>query len=734
MRDRLFRWIARWLDRRGLGSVADVLDASDAGADNVEARHALARRALASGRASEAITQLEAATHKSPEDPTLWCSLGAAYRHADRYADAELAYRRALSLKPDYPQALSNLGEWCLAQRRIEAALDWFDQALAVAPDFFEARLNKTAALFELGRYEEARHLAEQLVEDHPARPEAHLNLGNVLVHTGKIKQGSAHYRKALQLRPGYIEAHFNLACLFGTPDELANAIGYLERQIQERGESMQLLGFLAAARNAKGEIAEAEKLCRRILEQQPQNTTALVTLGSCLSSGGDSAAALQIYERVAELDGKQPAMYSNILFECNNQSQLGRTEIFQRHLDWAERFEKPLLKRAPPAVRNRDPERKLRIGYVSGDFTQHPVGFLLRDILRYHDPARFDIYCYSMVIRESDVLPELRAAAKEWHDIFFMSDDELVDLIQSEEIDILVDLSGHTAYHRLLVFARRPAPVQVEWIGYFHSTGMSAIDYFITDPHTSPPGGDQLFSETPVYLPHTRFCYGPSEYSPEVVPPPMETSGRVTFGSFNRLSKVTDEVVAAWSRILLGVENSRMIVKAAVLADPLIRDRLAARFAACGVERDRLDFRDRSPHGEMLAQYGDMDIALDTFPFNGGMTTMEALWMGIPVVTVAGDSVVSRQTLSILNNLDIPDLAFPDVDAYVQGAIALARDATRLKDYRARLRPAMARSPIRRAAEFTRDLEDLYRRMWRAYCANSRLPSAIAADAHGIS
>ena len=723
--ERVMRWTARWLERRGLGAVADTLDTRVARSGDVDAMHAIARRALERGETAAAIAQLEQAIVIKPDDANLWCSLGAAHRRSDSFEAARQAYERALILKPDYPQVLSNLGEWCVAKEQSEEALEWFDQALACAPDFFEARLNKVAALFELARYEDARAAAEQLVADEPDRPEPYLNLGNVLVHTGKAKQGIKQYRKALELRPGYPEAHFNLATLLGSREDLGTAIVYLERQIKERGETVHHQGLLAAAYQASGHLTQAEELCRRIFEKQPDNISALVTLGSCLSSGGDSAAALPLYERVVELDGSQASMGSNILFECNNLPQLGREEVFRRHCVWATHFETPLLLPVNFSTRDRDPGRKLRIGYVSGDFTVHPVGFLLRDILRYHDKGGFEVHCFSMAIRAEEVLPELRESADAWEDIFFLSDEELVDIIRKAEIDILVDLSGHTAFNRLLAFARQPAPVQVEWIGYFHSTGMKSMDYFITDPYTTPSEGGQLFSEIPLFMPHTRFCYGPPAYAPDVVLPPVEKSGSITFGSFNRLSKITDEVANAWARVLHAVPDSRLVLKAGALADTTVRERLMARFTKLGIPHERLDLRENSSHFEMLAQYGEIDIALDSFPFNGGMTTLEALWMGVPVVTIAGNSVVSRQTVSVLANIGLAEeLAFPDIETYIQGAVALATDRARLGELRQQIRPRMAASPLRQPEQFVRDLEALYRRMWKAWCEGTRLPS----------
>lgn len=723
----LARWVSRWLESRGLGHVADTVDHQAALAGDAQVLHSMGKRALGRNENAQAIELLSRAVSISPNAAEVWCSLGAAYRHSGSFPNARSAYEKALALKPDYVEALSNLGEWHIASGEPEAALPWLERALTVAPGFFQARINQTAALFELGRFEQARQLAEQIAQDEPRSAEACLNLGNVLVHTGKTKQGIRQFQKALELQPHYAEAHFNLSSLLGSKEDLAQAIGYLKRRLEERGDSVQNLGMLASAYQAAGQLEAAEDLCQRILQRQPNNLTALITLGSCLSNGGDAAAAAALYQRVVDSDPTQAAMGSNILFEYNSVYAMHREDLFARHRDWAQRFETPVQQQPDFAARNRDPYRRLRIGYVSGDFTRHPVGFLLRDVLQHHDKQRFSIHCFSMALRAEDVLPELREAADHWEDIFFLSDEEVVALVHEQEIDILVDLSGHTAFHRLLAFARKPAPVQAEWIGYFHSTGMASMDYFISDPFTSPRGSGQLFSEVPVHLPHTRFCYGPPDYAPEVTALPALANGHLTFGSFNRLPKLTDETVQAWSRILQGVPGSRIVIKSGALSEPAVRGRVMQRFEQAGIDAARVDLRPGSSHAEMLAEYGEVDIALDTFPFNGGMTTLEALWMGVPVVTLAGNTVVSRQTVSALANIGLDqEWAFGDVDAFVQGAVRLASDWEHLAQLRPSLRPLVAASPLRNAKGFTQDLEALLRRMWQAWCRSEKLASDV--------
>jgi predicted O-linked N-acetylglucosamine transferase (SPINDLY family) len=419
--------------------------------------------------------------------------------------------------------------------------------------------------------------------------------------------------------------------------------------------------------------------------------------------------------------------MASNVIFEINNLPQFSREEVFRRHLDWAAKYAVPPAVAADFTQHHRDPMRKLRIGYVSGDFCAHPVGYLLRDVLRQHDRSRFEVHCFSMLMRPDDVSADIQASADHWEDIFLLSDDEFAQLLRAAEIDVLIDLSGHTAFNRLVAFSRRLAPVQATWIGYFHSTGMSAMDYFITDPHTSPAGGGQHFSEVPVHMPHSRFCYSAPDYAPDVAPPPCADSAAITFGSFNRLAKLNDKVIASWSQILHRVTGSRLILKAGALSEDRVRETLFARFAQYGIDTSRLDLRGATAHRDMLGEYGEVDIALDAFPFNGGMTTLEALWMGVPVVTIAGDTVVSRQTVSALANIGLADeLAFVDVVTYIAGAVALAENRKRLVEIRSILRPRMAASALRDGEQFTKDLESLFRRMWQAWCKGEKLPSDI--------
>lgn len=721
------RWCIGWLDRHGLSSVAALLEVRAAQAGDVDAMHAAAKRALLEGKHALALSTIEPALKLQPGNAALWCTRGIAHRLALAYDAALADYQHANWLDPADVRTLGNLGEWYLARNAFEQALTWLDSALALDPAYYEVRVNRVVALIELRRLEQAHAEATQLVQDYPTQPEPYGNLGNVLYSEGKLKEAIAQYKKAVEIRPDYAEAHFSLVVLQGFSAHQELVVDYLERCIEEKGETHQRLTLLAVAHKECGNLEKAMALSRKILESYPADVRAKVNLAGCLSDMGYPEQALEFYQDLSH-DGKnQMVMASNELFELNYLPAMSREDVFHRHLAWADKYEMPFAVPAQFDDRNRDPHRKLKVGYVSADFCAHPVGFLLRDVVRAHDRDHVEIHCFSAGVKSDTTTTDIAAAATHWSDVVFETAQELADHIREAQIDILVDLSGHTGNHRLLAFALRPAPVQATWLGYFNTTGMSSMDYFISDPHTSPPDNGQLFSEHVLHLPHTRFCFSAPAYAGEVAPAPVLKNHCVTFGSFNRLPKLSPQVLDAWARILLAVPSSRLLLKAAALADESVCQQFVERLAGRGIDAARLELRGASVHHEMFEEYGHMDIALDPFPFNGGMTTLEALWMGVPVVTLEGNTVVSRQSYSALANLGLAhELAFPDVDAYVAGAIELAQNPERLATLRSHIRARMQASPLCQPEQFTRDLEALYRRMWQAWCANEPLQSDI--------
>lgn len=726
----LWLHFGHWLERKGITSLAETCYRNGAAGNGkyaAEAGFQLIRQLLAKDHNREAVKIAEQALDRNPKQAKLWCALGAAKRRLAQMDGARDAYQQAIALDQNYAQAWCNLGEWWLVKDDLPVALAKFEQALKLQPDLPEALNNRVAVLYELGRFDDAEAAARQAILIYPDQAALHVNLGNVLLHTGKSRLALESLRKAVELDPASPEAHLGLSTLLGESHRLAETLAFFEHEIAVKGESAQRLASLALAQQSKGDWLTAETTCNKILEMQPGNISALVTLGGCYSVRADHQGAIGLYERALAENPRMPGILSSIAFNATYLPDIAASDLFAYHQLWATHFEADNKKQPYCRELSKDPHRPLRIGYVSGDFGTHPVGFLLRDVIRHHDRQQYAIYCYSMMRNSDNITAAIRENADAWIDALLMSDEELADQINEDRIDILVDLSGHTAYNRLPVFVLKPAPVQATWIGYFHSTGLESIDYFITDPFTTPPECGQLFSETPVCLPHSRFCYSPPEYAPEVAEPPVLVRGRVTFGSFNRIEKLVDPVIAAWVKILNAVPNSRLLLKSGALENKGVSDRLRQRFSVYGLDSGRLELQGPSSHPEMLEQYGEIDIALDPFPFNGGMTTLEALWMGVPVVTVEGTTVVSRQTVSALSNIGLAgDLVFNDIDSYIKGAVALANNPSRLAELRSRIRPLMAASPLRQAEQFTRDLEHLYRRMWQAWCEGGRLTSDL--------
>lgn len=724
-------WCTNWLDKRGLHAIAAMLESRAALDGDTQAMHATAKRALRLGKHADALAALAPALRAQPDNAALWCTRGIAHRLAMSYDDALADYQHAHALDPNDARTLGNLGEWHLARGSFEEALTWLDSALSRDPDYYEVRVNHVAALIELRQLEQAHTEAEKLVQDYPARPEPYGNLGNVLFAKGKLKDSIAQYQKAVDIRPDYAEAHFSLVALLGFSGHQEVVAEYLERCIEEKGETNQRLTLLAVAYKECGHLEKAIALSRRVIEIYPEDLRAKVNLAGCLSDTGNPKMAMDIYEELSAKDTNQMAMASNVLFEMNYLPGFSREDVYRHHLAWAAKYESPLARDVQFGDRNRDPERKLKVGYLSADFCAHPVGFLLRDVVSRHDKTRFEVHCFSTGVKKDHTTAEITAAVDSWADVVFENPEELSTRMREAGIDVLVDLSGHTGNHRLLTFALHPAPVQASWIGYFNTTGMSSMDYFISDPYTSPSNSGQMFSEQVLHLPHSRFCFSKPAYSGDVAPPPLLDRGFVTFGSFNRLPKLSPQVLDAWSEILRTVPGSRLLLKAAALADDSVCNQFLDRFAQRGIDASRLDLRGTSAHHDMFAEYGHMDIALDPFPFNGGMTTLEALWMGVPVLALEGNTVVSRQSYSALANIGLAEtLAFPDVSSYVAGAVALARDPLRLAALRTQIRQRMEASPLCQPEQFTRDLENLYRRMWQAWCRGERLGSDVTTRA----
>lgn len=663
------------------------------------------------GRQEEALATYREALRLNPRHSSAYNNLGIVLKQLGRDAEAIAAYRQAITLKPDYFQALNNLAITLKEHNQADEAIRLYRQALTINPDSAETCNNLGVVLREQGQGEEAAALFRRALTLRPEFADAHEGLASCLRDQGRLGEAVAAYRQALSLNPQLANAWNNLGVALKESGQPLDAIAAYRQALEIQPEMADALNNLGIALKEQGTLTAAAAHLQRAITVKAGYAEAWNNLGQVLEIQGNVEEALSAYRQALKLNPAFSRVHSNILFALNYLPGLTAQEIFEEHRRWAQTYADPLTPPAsPPTVVEK---QRLSIGYVSPDFRQHPVAYFLEAVLAHHDATRFEIFCYSDVSAPDAVTARLRGLVPHWRDSHGLSDEALGQQIRHDAIDILIDLTGHTDRNRLFTFARRPAPRQASWIGYFNTTGMQAMDYFISDVYGSPTEIPQLYTETLVRLPHSRFCYHAPDYAPTVAPLPAAQNGYVTFGCFNNLAKLNDAVIALWAQILTALPSSRLVLKALALGEEVIQASYRERFAAHGIATERLIFSGFSPHAEMLVQYGDIDIALDPFPFTGGLTSCEALWMGVPVVTLAGETLVSRQSASLLNNLDLAELCAATPRQYAAIAVALANTPQRLAELRAGLRERMAASPLCDAAGFTRDLEQAYREMW---------------------
>ena len=468
-----------------------------------------------------------------------------------------------------------------------------------------------------------------------------------------------------------------------------------------------------------RGRPAEAEAAYRRAIELKPDYAEAHINLGNALKDQGRLAEAEAMYRRAIDLKPDFAKAHSALLLLLNYRPATDPSALYRAHREWRDRYARHLERPARPYDNTRDPERRLRVGYVSPDFRTHSVSFFFEPLLAAHDRAAVELFCYAEVKHPDDTTSRLKTLADYWRSTLGLTDDGVGDLGRADGMDVLVDLAGHTGDNRLLVFARKPAPVQVTWLGYPSTTGLSTIDCRLTDAIADPEeGSGACHSETLVRLPGGFLCYKAPEVAPEVSPLPARTTGFVTFGSFNNSSKVTPEVVAVWARIMRRIPGSHLLLKSRQFADATTRQRYVKLFVGYGIDAPRIRLLPNAPSLEKhLGTYSRVDIALDTFPYNGTTTTCEALWMGVPVITLRGDRHAGRVGASLLARVGLAELIAENEEAYVETAVSLAGDRGRLEALRTGLRARMSASPLCDPAGFARQVEAAYREMWKQWC-----------------
>ena len=688
--------------------------------DNAEAHYNLGIGLQRIGALDEALAAFRRAVQLRPGLAAAQSSLGAALGRQGRPAEALAACQRGVDLQPGNAEAQFNLANALKATGRPEEAAAALHKAVASKPDYAKAHNNLGNVLRDLGRLDDAAAAYERAVTLKPGFAAAHNNLGAVRQDQGRPEAAVAAIERALALTPDYAEARYNLGNALRDLGKLDDAVAAFSQAVKLRPDYANAHNNLGAALQDQGKLIAAEAAYRKVLAVQPDNAEAHNNLGGTLKDQGRVEEALPCFRRAIEIDPAFDAAHSNLIFALPYDPRTTAGALAAEHRAWAQQHERPIIE-FPSFPVGEDPERRLRIGLVSAGFYSHPEGFFLEPMLSHHDRSSFEILCYANATQNDDVTARLKGHAGEWRVVAGLSDAAFVQLVRRDAIDILIELTGHQAHNRLRALARRPAPIQVAWLSAVNGRGMSSLDYLITDRIHAPTGADALYVEKLIRMPDGYACYRPPDYAPAVGAPPAPGSGHVTFGCFNNFAKINGQVIELWAEILRSVPNARLLMKTSALDVPVIRARLIEKFAAAGVSRRRIELAGRSPHAELLACYGQVDISLDPFPYSGGLTTCEALWQGVPVITWPGEFPQGRHSASHLSNVGLSEFIAGSADEYVALAARWAHDISALAELRANLRERMARSNLCDAATFASAFEGELRRIWRDGCHAKR-------------
>jgi protein O-GlcNAc transferase len=717
-----------------------------------DALHLLAVLTLQQGKVAEGRRLAKRAVDAAPRQSGFWNTLGLAQQAAGRLGEAVAAFAQATALAPDNAEAWANLATVQAARGDQAAESTALTRLTTLLPGHAPAWSRRGVLAYLSGQLHEAAGHFQQVVRLAPDDADAWNNLGATQLQLGQAAEAEVSLRRAVTLRPDAPGAAGNLALALVSLSrwqEAADLLTDLVRREQDDARTWINYGHALKGLERYGESQDAY---RHGLALQPDSTAAMLGIGDTLQKLDAPGEAIPWYEQALALDGQYVDAWEHLAIALGAAGQPARAEAaFRRVLELApDRLDMhsalifaldlregaqdraneerrrwnaragELVRRARtasprPHPRDRAPDRKLRVGYVSADFRAHSAGFLALPVLRAHDRGQVTVYCYSGVRQPDEMTERFRAAADVWHEAHRLTDDELDAQIRADEIDILVDLSGHTLGNRLAIFAREPAPLQVTAWGYATGTGLETMHYFLADDVVVPPGARHWYREEIVALP-SLLCYEPPSGLPPLAPPPLLTRGQVSFGAFNRMEKVSAGVCDAWACLLTTVPHARLVVKTGRGEGPA-RQRLLDELVSRGIARDRIEVRDSTAHLEHLAAHNEIDILLDTFPHGGGVTSIEALLMGVPVVTVLGERVAGRLAASFLTSVGMTDLIAQSADEYVMLAARLAGDRDRLARERATLRGRVLASPMGNPELYTRHVEAAYRWMWRRWC-----------------
>jgi predicted O-linked N-acetylglucosamine transferase (SPINDLY family) len=678
-----------------------------------------ARALRRAGKRDEALGLCEELLAQNPRDPDALFLAGSIELEASRFERALVRLKLAVELRPDKPAYLTNLG---IAHGSLGALVEAevvLRRALAVDAGFVPALHQLGIVLADLRRFEESLRLFARAVSADPKSLALRYTEVKALIRAARPADAVARFDAAIALAAKPAELCADFAGELERAANLAQAEAIARRSTQlapNVAAGFAALGRILARRGDDGLAIEAFE---RAIALEPRLAIALAeALGTAWQKLGCLEDALRCRKRALALEANLPESESALVFLAPFVEGTSADDVLAAALDWNARHAAPRHAARRPHPHDRSPTRRLRLGYVSPDFRGHVQRFFVLPLFRAHDRTAFEVVTYSSVKYPDEWTARIRATADSWHDVSRLSDGELAQKIRDDGIDVLVDLTMHMPGGRLRTFAERPAPVQLTWLAYPGTTGVDGIDYRITDPVLDPPGMPAPYSERSLRLSKSFWCFEPTSEEPLVTDLPALATRHVTFGCLNNFLKVTPGSLARFARVLAEIPDSRLLLLA---PSGQGRERASAVLSAHGVNSARVEFIDRLGHAEYLATYGRIDIALDCLPYNGHTTSLDAFWMGVPVVTQVGETVVGRAGASMAKNLGLDELVAHDADEFVRLAVGLAQAPARLAELRRGLRERLQRSPLMDAVAFTRELEAAYRGAWREFCDETR-------------
>ena len=679
--------------------------------------------------------------------------LGNAHSSMGNYQDAIVAFKNTLSFVPGHVFALVNmgqcqdkLGQFSKAERSLHQAVELdpnnveanvalahlfsrktqYDKAehhaknaLDNSPDQISVLLTYANVLRKQNRYAEAEQLYRSSLSVHPTDSSLLVELGSTLREQQKFDAASEHYDYALKIAPRSSKILRAAGAYYQSIRNHQRAHDLYKRFLEVNPDDTGMLNNMAIVLRDLNRFEESEEYYLACAEKEANPAYVYNNLGILAMEMAKPQESIKYYKKALDADPTYKDARSNMLFYMNYLDTMTPDELYKEHLDWGLWHATPLLEGSCVFPNDPNEERKLKIGYVSADFYGHAVSYFIESALRHHDKDKFEVYLYAHVRTPDAVTKRIQSYNHHWRDIVQLSTVELSDLIRQDEIDILVDLGGHTAGNRLEVFAYKPAPVQVTWIGYPNTTGLSTVDYRFVDHFTDPEGdADQHHSETLWRLPRSFTCYLSHHEDPKPSSDlAAKSKGVVTFGSFNNAAKISSRSIAAWAKILKAVGNSRLVLKSASLIDKGTQDRLHSEFANHGIESSRIEMFGKMSSAEHMQFYNTIDIGVDPYPYNGTTTSCEALWMGVPIVAMPGERHAANVTASLLNQVGLGELVAESEEDYVNIAADLASNLDRLEEIRRNLRTNMKNSPLCDHEGHTREVEDAYQAMWSKWC-----------------